>query len=265
MSETTTYRWSLLDDVNAYREAGYSAIALWRPKLTEFGEERGIELLLESGLAVSSLSWAGGFTGSSGHSYREVIEDARDAIRTAAALRAACVVVVSGARAGHTRNHARRLLIDALMQLADLAAEHGVKLALQPMHRMFSLEWTFLTTIDETCDILAACQHPAVQMAFNVYHLWREPQLVERISAIAPRVATVQLSDWGRPPRSELDRCLPGDGEIPLREITSEFVRSGYRGYFEIEVWSEELWNSDYVDLLKTCRSRFDSLRAPQR
>ena len=97
-------------------------------------KQRGIELLKDSGLAVSNLLWAGGFTGSEGHTYRESLDDTADAIRLAAQLGAQCLVVYSGARAGHTHNHARRLLTDALSKLAPLAAEHKVTLALEPMH-----------------------------------------------------------------------------------------------------------------------------------
>ena len=260
INETTTYRWSLLDDISAYRDAGISAIGIWRPKLSEFGEERGIELVQDSGLEVSSLSWAGGFTGSHGHTYTEAIDDAREAIHVASRLNARSLVIVSGARAGHTLNHAQRMLVDALKALADDAAERQIRLALQPMHRMFSQEWSFLTSLDSTLDVLAACDHPSLGIAFDVYHLWQEPRLLERIEQIAPHVATLRLNDWREPPRSDVDRCLPGEGEIPLREITHTFLESGYDGYFEIDIWSEELWCSDYVELLGRCQRGFDAL-----
>ena len=41
----------------------------------------GIELLADSGLKVSNLLWAGGFTGSDGRSLRESIDDAEEAVR----------------------------------------------------------------------------------------------------------------------------------------------------------------------------------------
>jgi len=260
MNEMTTYRWSFLEDVSAYQDAGLNAIGIWRPKLVEFGEERGIELIRDSGLAVSSLSWAGGFTGSNEHSFLEALDDARDAVRVGGALNAECLVIISGSRAGHTVNHSRRLLVDALRSLGDLAAEHQLPLAVQPMHSMFTREWTFLTTIDQTLDVLDRCDHEYVQLAFDVYHLWQEPRLLERIPQIASRVAVVQLSDWSNPPRSENDRCLPGDGEIPLNEIVTAFAESDYEGHFELEVWSQKIWNSDYQKLLATCRSRFGDL-----
>jgi sugar phosphate isomerase/epimerase len=262
INEVTTYRWSLLQDVIGSREAAIDAIGVWRPKLAEFGEERGIDLILDSGLSVSSLSWAGGFTGSHGQSFDEAVEDARDAIRVAGRLGARSLVVFSGSRSGHTGNHARRLLVDALRSLADFAAAHDLCLAVQPMHPRFASEWTFLTSIDETLEVLSACDHRHLRMSFDVYHLWKEPRLLERIGEIAPFVGTVRLNDWREPPRSENDRCQLGDGEIPLSEITRAFVDAEYDGYYEIEIWSEELWSSDYFELLRRCRQRFDELRS---
>ena len=117
MNETTTFRWSFEEDVAHYAAAGIPAIGVWRQKLSDCGQARGLELLRSSGLKVSHLLWAGGFTGSDGRSYRESVEDAAEALRTAAALRTGCLVVYSGARAGHTFNHARRLIHGALKEL----------------------------------------------------------------------------------------------------------------------------------------------------
>ena len=146
ISELTTFRWSFDEDVNAYRSAGIDAIGVWRQKLSDFGEEKGSELLHETGLTVSSLSWAGGFTGSDGRSYKDSLDDARDAIRLAASLRAGCLIVHSGSRAGHTHNHARRLLKNALSELLPMAAEHSVTLALEPMHRGCGSPWSRQST-----------------------------------------------------------------------------------------------------------------------
>ena len=260
MSELTTYRWSLLDDVTQYSDAGIGAIGIWRPKLVEFGEERGIELLRDSDLAVSSVSWAGGFTGANGHSLADAIDDATAAIQLCADLGAKSLVIASGPRSGHTSNHARELVVNALQELSPIAAAYGVGLALQPMHRMFAREWTFLTSLDETLDILRCVNSPYVQLMFDVYHLWKEPRLIERIPEIVPFIGAVQLSDWKEPPQSENDRCLLGDGQIPLDQIIAALVGSNYDGYFDIQIWSEQVWQSDYIEVLARCRTAFDSL-----
>jgi sugar phosphate isomerase/epimerase len=257
VNETTTHRWSFLEDVTAYSESGFGAIGVWLPKLVQFGEERGIELIRDSEISVSSVSWAGGFTGWNGQSFYDSIVDARAAVKTAGELNAESLVVISGARCGHTLSHAHQLLVDALKILADDAGEFGLSLALQPM---FSREWSFLTSLDETLEIIDECNHPLVRMAFDVSQLWKEPHLLERIPEIASLVTTLQLCDRRNPPRCEFDQLLPGDGEIPLGEITQAFLDAEYDGSFEIKIWSEELWNSDYSELLRTCRSRLESL-----
>jgi len=260
MNEMTTYRWSFLEDVLYYQEMAIDAMGVWLRKLEDFGEERGIDLLMESGIKVTSVSWAGGFTGTNGHLFREAIQEAHEAIELSGQMEADCLVILSGPRNSHTKNHMRRLLVDGLRQLADDAVENDIVLAVKPMHRLFAREWTFLNTLDQTLDVLDEVDHPAVGMAFDAYHLWQEPRLADRIAQIVPYVATVQLSDWRKSPRSDNDHCLPGTGDVPLERIIHAFLENGYDRHFDVQVWSQELWRSDYFQLLRDCKTYLLSL-----
>jgi sugar phosphate isomerase/epimerase len=257
INQITTHRWSFADDLLHYRAEGFEAAGLWRAKVVEFGEERAIELVRDLGMAVSSLAWAGGFTGSDGASFFDAVDDARRAVRLAGRLGAECLVLVSGARTGHIGSHARRLVADAIKALAETAADEQVTLALQPMPPGFQRGWSFVHSIDDALELLDRSRTGA-KIAFDVHHLRNEPRLVERIPEIVSQIAVVQLSDGTETSRSELDRCLFGDGHIPLAAITRAFDEAGYAGYYEACLWSEELWRSDYVELLRECRARFD-------
>lgn len=260
MNETTTFRWSFEEDVANYVAAGIPAIGIWRQKLSDCGQSRAVELLQQSGLKASHLFWAGGFTGSEGRSYRESVEDAAEALRTAAALRAGCLIVYSGTRAGHTFNHARRLIQGALVELAPLAAELGVVLALEPMHPGCAAQWTFLTGLDETLALLEAIAHPQVKMVLDTYHLGQDPALMGRIPQIAPHVALVQLGDAKQPPHGEQNRCRLGDGVIPLVDIVHALMAAGYDGYYDVELLGEELEAADYMSLLQHGKKMFANL-----
>jgi hypothetical protein len=120
---------SLEEQIAAAHALGWSALGLLRLSLWRSGEERIADLLQEAGLAAASLSWAGGFTGTTGFTFREAVVDGRLAIREAAALGAETLIVAPGARGGHTLRHAQRVTFDGLRYLADAAAEHRVRLA----------------------------------------------------------------------------------------------------------------------------------------
>lgn len=260
MNETTTFRWSFEEDVAQYAAAGIPAIGVWRPKLSDYGEAKAAELLQARGLKVSHLLWAGGFTGSEGRTFRQSLDDARDALRTAAALGAQSLVVYSGARAGHTYNHARRLLRDALKELAPMAAELKVVLALEPMHPGCAAEFTFLTRLEEVQEFLTALDHPQVKMVFDTYHLGQEPDVVAQIPQIAAQVALVQLGDAHQAPQGEQNRCRLGEGRIPLAEIVTAFAAAGYDGYYDVELLGEEIEALDYPELLRHARQAFEML-----
>jgi sugar phosphate isomerase/epimerase len=261
MNEMTTYRWSFEEDVQHYRAAGIAAIGVWRRKLSDFGEERGIELLKESGLAVSNLLWAGGFTGSEGHTHRESIDDALEAVELAAEMNAGCLVVYSGARAGHTHNHARRLLVVALKELAVLAAERSVVLALEPMHGTCCGECTFLNTLDDALGVLDQVESPHVKLSFDTYHMSDQPGVVERARqlAAAERIAIVHLAD-GNPPDEEQRRTRLGRGVVPLGEIVAALKAGGYNGDYDVELFGDDISPDNYESLLRESQAYFAKL-----
>lgn len=260
MNETTTFRWSFEEDVANYAAAGITAIGVWRQKLSDCGLPRATELLQQHRLRVSHVFWAGGFTGSDGRSYRESIDDGAEALRATAALGGKCLLVCSGARAGHTYNHARRLVQGALVELSPLAEELDVTLALEPMHPGCASEWTFLTNLDETLGILRAINKPRVKMVLDAYHLGQDPALVARIPEITPHLALVQLGDAKQPPVGEPNRCRLGEGTVPLKEIVCALRAAGYDGDYDIELLGEELETSDYRDLLCHAKQAYHGL-----
>jgi sugar phosphate isomerase/epimerase len=263
MNETTTFRWSFEEDVAHYAAAGIPAIGIWRQKLSDCGLAKARDLLEHSGLKVSHLFWAGGFTGSDGRSHRESVEDGAEAVRTAAELGCRTLVVYSGPRAGHTYNHARRLVQGALAELAPQAGELGVTLAIEPMHPGCADQWTFLTTLDETLDLLEAVASPQVKMVLDTYHLGQETGLVDRLAVILPQVALVQLGDARQPPEGEQNRCWLGEGVVPLAQIVAILKAGGYDGYYDVELLGEELETVDYPSLLEHAKTAFERLVTP--
>ncbi|MDA7977374.1 MAG: sugar phosphate isomerase/epimerase [Pirellulales bacterium] len=254
INELTTYRWTFEQDVGRYREAGIPAIGVWRQKVSDFGEERAINLIQDSGLAVSNVLWAGGFTGSDGRSFGDSIDDALDAISLAGRLKADCVVVYSGGRSGHTHNHARRLLGEALQELLPAAKDNNVKLALEPMHEACAAEFTFLTSIEDLLDLIDQVADDSLAIVYDTYQLGFDERSLGRVAEIVDRIAVVHLGDAAQPPDGEQNRCRLGQGKLPLKEIVGELLRAGFNGYFDVELIGESVEDNDYQTLLQHSR-----------
>ncbi|HEX7448599.1 MAG TPA: sugar phosphate isomerase/epimerase family protein [Pirellulales bacterium] len=258
INEVTTFRWPFERDLAEYAALGIGAVGVWRQKLSDFGEEKGIELLAESGLKVSNLLWAGGFTGSDGGSLRENIDDGLEAVRLAHEMNAACLVVYSGGRAGHTHNHVRRLVKEAMNELARSAAELDVTLALEPMHLGCAAEWTFLTSLDAALELIDCLDAPHIKLAFDTYHFGGDDGILTRLAGLAPRIAIVHLGDRKCPPQHEQNRVRLGEGTLPLGEIVAALNSAGYTGYYDVELLGEEFETADYRELIEHSKRAFE-------
>lgn len=260
ISELTTFSWSLDEDLWRLSDAGVGGVGLWRAKLSDFGEERAVELVRETGLAVSSLGWIGGFTGSDGRNPRDSVQDACEAIRLAAELRAECVLLYPGGRAGHTLNHARRMFRTGLDEVLHVAESNDVTLALEPVHPRCSFGWTVYADWREHLELVESIGSPRLKLALDLYHFSADRAWTESIDRLLPRVAAVQLGDMREPPGEEPNRCLLGEGVLPLRLWIEKLETAGYRGQYEAELTGADLEPFSAAEILERTVTAFSEL-----
>lgn len=244
--QITTYHWSLKESLLGLSSTGVPAIGLWNRKILDVELAQAAELVINSGMKVSTISLAGGFTGGNEYSYKEAISDAIQIIKFGGQVNAAAVQVVSGPRAGHTRNHAKKLTTDALKRLGDTAALHGTKLALKTMQLPLAENWTFLNSLDSALEIIDACNHPAVGIALNPNQLCQGNQVQDLLPEIACLINNVQIS--------EFDSDTTPQNSFSNFDIIEAIADAGYDGFFDLEIWSEQVWRSDYPNLLSQLR-----------
>jgi sugar phosphate isomerase/epimerase len=263
MNEVTTYRWPLEQDVRRYAAAGYEGIGVWRPKLSDYGEEQAIELIADAGLRVTNLLWAGGFTGSCGRSPQESVQDGIQAIRLAAALGAGCLVVYPGGRNNHIYRQAERLLRGALNELLDYAADLDVTLAIEPMHAACATEWTFLTDLESTIALVEDYGAPHLKLVFDTYHFGHDRALLANLGEIVPHIGIVHLGDRVGPHAADQDRRRLGEGHLQLAEVIRGLVEAGYTGDFDVELIGQEIEPSQYDEVLTSSLEFFERVLAP--
>lgn len=264
INELTTLRWSLEENLNAFRSYEIPAIGVsWR-KLLEYGVQRGVRKIREAQLPVSSLGWVGGFTGHNGFGFEEVVLECKRAIRIAAQIKSPTLTVVTGPQNGHIDSHANRLVCAGIEEITDLADSYGISISLQPMHPIYHKNWSFIHTIDDALAMIEKIGHPSLKLALNSFHVGDDEAICEKINSHVDKIGIVYLSDRTGAPRNENDRAIPGQGELPLRRIVEALETAGYDGWYETEVWSQDLWKMDHHDLVQCCLRSQSSLFSNQ-
>lgn len=235
----------------ALQDAGVAGVGLWVERLAGWTPQEIVRELRPTGLKVSSVGAVGGFTRHNGYPFDDAVQDGLDRIELAQIVRAPVVRVISGPTAGHLNKHARRLLIDGLRALLPAAQSAGVRLALQPMSPQ-DVDWTFLHTLDATESILTEINHPSLGISLGTAHVPLTASQLSRVTDLAPWIASVQLADVGAR-TGKYDQRLPGEGQLPLAELIAGLESVEYRGWYELEVWSRDLWKLDAETLMGKC------------
>jgi sugar phosphate isomerase/epimerase len=254
ISQMTTPRWELSLEVDRLATHGFDAISVWRPKISDVGVTAAAALISAAGLRVSSVQWAGGFTGGDGRSFDESIDDALESIEMAEALAAPVLVVHSGCRGGHTRSHARRLLAEALALLAAPARQAGVTLAVKPMHPVASAGCSFVSRLGEAVELVEGFDDPAVRLALDLWHWADDSEVDKLLPRLAERTAVVQVADRTGPAGAAEDRLPAGHGRLQLAELVAELAAAGYRGELEFDPVGETVEILGYEGVLAETR-----------
>ncbi len=254
ISQMTTPRLELSLEVDRLTAHGFEAISVWRPKISDVGVTAAAALISAAGLRVSSVQWAGGFTGGDGRSFDESIDDALEAIETAEALAAPVLVVHSGCRGGHTRSHARRLLAEAIELLAAPARQAGVTLAVKPMHPVAAAGCSFVSRLGEAVELVEGFDDPAVRLALDLWHWADDPELDKLLPRLAERTAVVQVADRTGPATAAEDRLPAGHGRLPLAEVVAALAAHGFRGELEFDPVGETVEILGYDGVLAETR-----------
>ncbi len=85
-------------------------------------------------------------------------------------------------------------------------------------------------------DTLTLADIANIGVCMDIFSCWTEAGLKGLIQQVAPKLGLVQVSDYLFGDRSLPARAVPGDGNIPLRDILAWLLEAGYRQGFDLEL-----------------------------
>lgn len=276
VSEITTFHQTFAEDLATYREAGVEGVGIWEFKLGEdpTQDAESAAQLRDSGLKATTcipgtLSiFPVPFPGPDDPAER--VDELCAAIDRFAPFEPAVILTLTGHPGEVPFEEARPVVVDGLRRAARKAAEHGIALGVEPLHRNVYGTWSMIYTIPEAIDLIDEIDQPNVGVLFDVYHLWDTDDALEHIRRHATRFGpAVHICDWRDPTRNDFDRVLPGDGIIDLPAVFGALDEGGFRGWFDLEIFSDDgsftdqdfedsLWKEDPLDVVKRGKAGFE-------
>lgn len=261
---TVRTQWSLRQCIEGCARHGFGAIAPWRDKLVECGVDEAARMIADHGLRVSGLCRGGMFPAADAAGRQAALDDNCRAVDQAAAIDAACLVLVVGGLPAGSKDlaQAHRQVEDGIGKTLDYARSVGVPLAIEPLHPMYAADRACINTLRHALDICDALGD-GLGVAVDVYHLWWDPELDQQIArAGRARLLAFHVCDWLVPTTDLLlDRGMMGDGVIDIPHIRAVVEANGFAGDIEVEIFSAtNWWTKDPDHVLATVIERCDRL-----
>ena len=250
----TTKPWTIEEAAKNYSASGIKGITVWRDTLEGRNIKQTGNMLREHNLSIVSLCRGGFFPNKDISKRKAALDDNRKAIEEAAALGTSLIVLVCGADPQQSLDDSRKQIQEGIEAITPEASAAGVKLAIEPLHPMYADTRSAINTLAQANTMAEAINSPWVGVAVDVYHLWWDPDLEKEIKRCGANqhLFAFHICDWKTPTNDLLlDRGLMGEGCIPVKKIRSWVEATGFKGFYEVEIFSAEYWKQNQSAFLQ--------------
>ncbi len=228
--EAVAFKGDLASNIARIANLGYDGVelAIRDPKLVD-GDELA-RVVSAHGLTVPAIG-TGQAWGEEGLSFTSddpavraaAIERIKSHVPLAAHLDAIIILgLIRGITPeGQTHEQSMTYLVEALQECADVAAETGVRFALEPLNRY---ETDLIHTVADGLNLVERVGADNFGLLLDTFHMnIEEPAIEESIRACGDRIFHFHVADS--------NRWYPGAGHLDFESILNTLCATGYQGY----------------------------------
>lgn len=241
------------------KAAGFTAVSAWPGDLVRADRAALAEAVTGHGLAVTDMecigNWLPGHATSSGHWI--------EAVRAATPER----IVSLGAEIGARTVSAVELLGEEwrpaeiarhFAAICDLAAEHGMTVAIEPVPVGAVRDFA------RAREIVERAERGNAGIMVDAWHFFRSGSSLDDLARCpGDLIHSIQLNDAAATPEEDLNagmmrRLLPGEGELDLRGLMQALAATGTSAPVGIETFMPELDALDIDAAFQRCAAALD-------
>lgn len=233
-----------------YASGGIRSLEIWLTKLEDYLASLAVAdpmehlraKLREFELATPVASWHGGLVASQGEKRREAWEHWTRRLAMCRAAEIETMVVACDVSRPLDQSAIQRVQV-SLAELATQAGAAGIRVALE-----FQATSAFGNNLQTAAALVAEVGSPHLGLCLDVYHFHVGPSKYDDLGLLSrDNLFLVQLSDLADVPRelaSDVQRILPGDGDIPLAPLIQRLKDIEYQGPVSAEILNPQLWQT---------------------
>ena len=207
VSQYTTYPLTFEQDIELYEQLGVDGIEICEEKLSDDPARAQEQLarVRESGLAVVSVQPQILSLFPNSFDRPDDPKTPKDRLNRycstidliAAAFGGQDIPLVTGGGIAPDFNFrlAHQTCRELYPQLADYAADRGLKLMFEPLNPILMNTFTFITSLDEAMQLVEDVGRENFGLALDVWHVWRERGIAERVVQLGGRIFGVHICD----------------------------------------------------------------------
>ena len=256
INSVTTKHGSLEEALDAYSAAGFRNVEFVLPHLKEWMKAGRTVDDARTLLARHALRPIGGFEGgvesfsepaSREANHRRIIENAKLIHDLGGG-----VLVVGTDGPPQASMEALDVVASTFRDLARRIEGYDVAIAIE-------FNWSpLIKSLKSAVAVAEKADHPQIGVLFDPAHYYVTPSKLEHLTADAVRwIKHVHVDDMRDKPgelsNCNSDRVLPGEGILDLTAIFGRLEEHGYRDFYSIEMFNEDLWRLPAAETARLC------------
>ena len=244
ISQVCSLNSPLEKDVQGYAAGHCEWMEIWWTKLEAYLQTEspaGFQRLLErNNLRAPVASFQGGLLTTQGEKRAVAWQLFGERLKLCQQLDIQTFVVARDIAAPATRADIERVQA-SLRQLAALAAQHRVRIALE-----FQARAALGNNLQTAIALVEEVSSEHLGICLDVFHFYVGPSKLVDLGLLTDQnLFHVQLSDVADVPRemaTDSDRIMPGEGDIPLAPILDHLRAIQYSGCVSLEIMNPQIW-----------------------
>jgi len=189
--------------------------------------------------------------------FQQALSRLPSVLSVAQGLAADTAMIVLPFRTRIDPHQATRALASQIKRCAKVAADHGIRLALEFIGLRFETpgETDFIIDLRQTLDLVQEVDEKNVGVMLDCFHFYTGGSEIHDLREMSGDLLhMIHLDD--APPGdaktlTDPMRVLPGKGVIGVAEMLKECVCIGYQGFASLELFGDELRQMDPLEAAK--------------